>query len=146
MDENDFERYEILLSKLRAVCSGCVLIVGSNYLQKRSKVLSIQCSDEKYYVGYVSVYCKHATCSCKSNVKGRIKFYFYHDRIEAGTDISGKLNHLNLRKVTIYLLTSCNTEERIAQNIYIHNSNRNYKKLTTTTILIKKRIGIGYKN
>ena len=40
-----------------------------------------------------------------------------------------------------------NTKERIAQNIYIHNSNRNYKKkLTTTTILIKKRIGIGYKN
>ena len=26
----------------------------------------------------------------------------------------------------IYLLTSCNTEERIAQNIYIHNSNKNY--------------------
>ena len=52
----------------------------------------------------------------------------------------------NLRKVKIYLLTSCNTEERIAQNIYIHNSNRNYKKLTTTTILIKKRIGMGYKN
>ena len=56
------------------------------------------------------------------------------------------LRFLNLRKVTIYLLTSCNTEERIAQNIYIHNSNRNYKKLTTTTILIKKRIGIGYRN
>ena len=46
--------------------------------------------------------------------------------------------HINLRKVTIYLLTSCNTEERIAQNIYIHNSNRIYKKLTTTTKLIKK--------
>ena len=46
----------------------------------------------------------------------------------------------------IYLLTSCNTEERIAQNIYIHNSNRNIKKSTTRTILIKKRIGIGYKN
>ena len=30
----------------------------------------------------------------------------------------------NLRKVKIYLLTSCNTEERIAQNIYIHNSNK----------------------
>ena len=28
----------------------------------------------------------------------------------------------------IYLLTSCNTEERIAQNIYIHNSNRSIKK------------------
>ena len=28
----------------------------------------------------------------------------------------------------IYLLTSSNTEERIAQNIYIHNLNRNYKK------------------
>ena len=53
---------------------------------------------------------------------------------------------INLRKVTIYLLTSCNTEERIAQNIYIHNSNRNYKKLITATILIKKRIGIGYEN
>ena len=35
---------------------------------------------------------------------------------------------VNLRKVMIYLLTSCNTEERIAQNIYIHNSNRNLKK------------------
>ena len=45
----------------------------------------------------------------------------------------------------IYLLT-CNTEKRIAQNIYIRNSNRNYKELTTATILIKKRIGIGYKN
>ena len=44
----------------------------------------------------------------------------------------------------IYLLTSCNTEERIAQNIYIHNSNRSIKKKSTTrTILIKKRIGIG---
>ena len=43
-----------------------------------------------------------------------------------------KLNNMSLRKVTIYLLTSCNIEERIAQNIYIHNSNRNYKKLTTT--------------
>ena len=51
-----------------------------------------------------------------------------------------------LRKVTIYLLTSCNTEERIAQNIYIHISNKNYKKLTATTILSKKRIGTGYKN
>ena len=46
----------------------------------------------------------------------------------------------------IYFLTSSNTEKRIVQNIYIYNSNRNYKKLTTTTILIKKRIGIGYKN
>ena len=36
-------------------------------------------------------------------------------------------NAFFLRKVKIYLLTSCNTEERIAQNIYIHNSNRNYK-------------------
>ena len=53
---------------------------------------------------------------------------------------------INLRKVTIYLLTSCNTEEKIAQNIYIHNSNRNYKKLATKTILIKNRIGKGYKN
>ena len=34
-------------------------------------------------------------------------------------------NTVNLTKVTIYLLTSCNTEERIAQNIYIHNSNKN---------------------
>ena len=45
----------------------------------------------------------------------------------------------SFRKVTIYLLTSCNTEERRAQNIFIHNSNRNYKKLTTTTLLIKFR-------
>ena len=45
----------------------------------------------------------------------------------------------NLRKVMIYLLTSCNTEERIAQNIYIHNSNRNIKKK-------KKKKKINYKN
>ena len=30
-------------------------------------------------------------------------------------------------KSTIYFLTSCNAEEKIAQNI-IHNSNRTYKK------------------
>ena len=36
---------------------------------------------------------------------------------------------LTLRKVMFYLLTSCNTEERIAQNIYIHNSNRSIKKI-----------------
>ena len=47
--------------------------------------------------------------------------------------------YLNLRKVMIYLLTSCNTEERIAQNIYIHNSNRNIKKK-------KKKKKINYKN
>ena len=35
---------------------------------------------------------------------------------------------IGLTKVMIYLLNSCNTEERIAQNIYIHNSNKNYKK------------------
>ena len=35
---------------------------------------------------------------------------------------------MDLRKVMIYLLTSCNTKKRIAQNIYIHNSNRNIKK------------------
>ena len=55
----------------------------------------------------------------------------------------------SLTKVMICLLTSCNTEKRIAQNIYIHNWNRNYKKLittTATTVIIKKRIGIGYKN
>ena len=61
------------------------------------------------------------------------------------TDFCGNDGERCLRKVMIYLLTSCNTEERIAQNIYIHNSNRNIKKSTTRTILIKKRIGIGYK-
>ena len=29
----------------------------------------------------------------------------------------------------IYLLTSCNLEKRIAQNIYIHNSNRTLKRI-----------------
>ena len=29
----------------------------------------------------------------------------------------------------IYPLTSCNTKERIVQNIYIRNSNRNYRKI-----------------
>ena len=54
---------------------------------------------------------------------------------------------INLTKVMIYLLTSCNTEEQIALNIYIHNSNGDYiKESTTTTILSKKRIGIGCKN
>ena len=40
----------------------------------------------------------------------------------------------------IYLLTSCNTKKRIAQNIYIHNSNRNIKKKK------KKKKKINYKN
>ena len=41
-------------------------------------------------------------------------------------EYSPQIVNMYLRKVTIYLLTSCNTEERIAQNIYIHNSNRIY--------------------
>ena len=36
---------------------------------------------------------------------------------------------INLRKVTIYFLTSCNTEERIAQNICIRSSNKIYKRI-----------------
>ena len=53
---------------------------------------------------------------------------------------------LTLRKVKIYLLTSCNTEERIAQNIYIHNSNRNYKKINyKNNILSETRVlGIAF--
>ena len=39
-----------------------------------------------------------------------------------------EMHAINLRKGTIYLLTSCNTEERIARDIYIHNSNKNYRK------------------
>ena len=36
----------------------------------------------------------------------------------------------------IYLLTSCNTEKRLAQNIYVHDSNRNYKKIVATVITL----------
>ena len=47
----------------------------------------------------------------------------------------------------IYLLTSCNTEERIAQNIYIYNSNRNYNRINyNNNINQKTDRHIGYKN
>ena len=86
----------------------------------------------------------------KSFILHTIKYFFQNQQILRTISFLPFLYFFNicisLRKVTIYLLTSCNTEERIAQNIYIHNSNRNYKKLTTTTQLIKKQIGIGYKN
>ena len=36
--------------------------------------------------------------------------------------VSDKFN-----KSTIYLLTFCNTEERMVQNIFIYNSNKNYR-------------------
>ena len=32
-------------------------------------------------------------------------------------------------KSKIYIIISCNTEERIAQNIHIHNSNKNCKSV-----------------
>ena len=32
-------------------------------------------------------------------------------------------------KIMIYLLISCSTEKRIVQNIYIHNSNKNYRRI-----------------
>ena len=35
-----------------------------------------------------------------------------------------RIKMLNLTKVIIYLLTYCNTEVKIAQNIYIHNKGR----------------------
>ena len=74
------------------------------------------------------------TCSCDSvyigqtrrNLRARLDD---HNPAANSNQQSDVAKHLleNLRKVTIYLLTSCNTEERIAQNIYIYNSNRNYK-------------------
>ena len=45
-----------------------------------------------------------------------------------------------------YLLTSSNIQERIVQNIYIIISQIEIIKELATTILIKKRIGKGYKN
>ena len=53
---------------------------------------------------------------------------------------------LDLTKVMIYLLIYCNIEKRMAQNIYIRIQIEIIKELTTTTTLITKRIGIGYKN
>ena len=72
------------------------------------------------------------------------QMFFYYSQMNNAINVRRQI--INLTKVTICLLSSCNTEKRIAQNIYIQNSNKNYTKLTTTTILIKKRIGIGYKN
>ena len=40
----------------------------------------------------------------------------------------------------IDLLTSCNTEERIAQNIYIHNSNRNYKRINNSNSINQETV------
>ena len=58
----------------------------------------------------------HKDCLGISMMKRRLRSKLWWPGIEK-----------NLGKVTIYLLTSCNTEERIAQNIYIHNLNKNYK-------------------
>ena len=62
-------------------------------------------------------------------------YYGFHGKVSLFIEDNSKnrkictcLDSMNLTRVTIYRLTSCNTEERIAQNIYIHNSNRNYKK------------------
>ena len=52
----------------------------------------------------------------KNNHTGYCKKYYRVGCSMQFTRIYNK-NLLNLRKIKIYLLTSCNTEERIAQNI-----------------------------
>ena len=55
---------------------------------------------------------------------------FYNKEEISKRVASGKTTKFLFNKSMIYLLTSCNnTEERIAQNIYIHNSNKNYKRI-----------------
>ena len=85
---------DILLPKMRDIYDACVPCVESNYLRKSSTVKLIEEGDEKYYEGYVSIYCKHANCECKCEVQGRVEFYSYHDRVQAIANISGTRIHL----------------------------------------------------
>ena len=45
-----------------------------------------------------------------------------------------------------YVLNSCKTEERIVQNIYIHNSNRNCERINYNNNIYQETDRQGYKN
>ena len=83
---------EIVLPKLRELYSGCVPCVRNNYLRKPSEVLKLRKSDEKYYEGYISIYCRHANC-CHCDVFGKIEFYSFANKVEGVARFSGKRSH-----------------------------------------------------
>ena len=80
---------DILLSKLRTLCSGCVRCIENNYLRHPSSVLKLRKNSSRYVEGYVSFYCKHFYC-CDCDVTRKVKFYTNHDKVEAATEVSGK--------------------------------------------------------
>ena len=77
---------------------------------------------------------------------GRYKNYFWQDAFAKGEAIirmkhpfffvqkrcllGSAIEMTQLNKSMNYLLISCNTEERIAQNIYIHNSKKTTEELS----------------
>ena len=74
-------------------------------------------SFNRYFTKFENVH-KYNTKQTQRN-----KFFQFRISFESGKKLYIQVKFLHcpfstLRKVTIYLLTSCNTEERIAQNIY----------------------------
>ncbi|CAK8682866.1 unnamed protein product [Clavelina lepadiformis] len=84
----------IVLRRLRKIYHGCVPCIRNHYLRSKCGVMNIKAADNRYYEGYVTVYCSHYSC-CKCSMQGKIKFYSLVDKIEAVLQISGERNHLS---------------------------------------------------
>ena len=83
---------EILLPKLKVLYNCCVPCIANHYLRKPEKVTKLRDGSEKYYGGYVNIYCRHAHC-CNCEVFGKIFFYSYEHCVEGIVSLSGKRSH-----------------------------------------------------
>ena len=83
---------KILLSNFKQIYDRCVPCIHYHYLRHPDQVLSIRNSESSYFEGYVQLYCIHKSC-CDCNVKIKIKFFLYYNRVEGVVEISGTRQH-----------------------------------------------------
>ena len=89
--KNSFYK-DVILEKMRTLCSGCVPCINNHYLRKKNAVFKLRRSDMRFYEEYVNIYCSRVhRCHCA--VTGNIDLFTFGDRVEGNVNLSGKRLH-----------------------------------------------------
>ena len=84
---------EAILNKTRSLYSVCVLCIRNQYLVAPEGVVKLDEHNlEKYYDGYVRIYCAHSHCCCCA-VSGTVSFFSAIDHVEGRLNLSGERSH-----------------------------------------------------
>ena len=83
---------EIVVKKLTELYDFCVPCIRCHYLLSPRSVTKLTENSDRYLEGHVDVYCSHVSC-CSCEVRGRVSFYSFVDKVEAVVALTGKRNH-----------------------------------------------------